>query len=96
LKYLERELTNTSTLGTREAINRLIEAQIKQRMLANVTLEFAFRVVDPATVADADDPVRPQKFLLFLLGPIVGFSLGVFAILAFEWLRQGTGRPRPE
>lgn len=84
LRYLEKELEATGTIATRDAISRLIEAQIKQRMLANVTQEYAFRVVDRAIAPDANDPVRPKKVLLFLLGPFVGFTLGVIGILAFE------------
>jgi uncharacterized protein involved in exopolysaccharide biosynthesis len=84
LTYLEKEQETTGTVATRDAISRLIEAQIKQRMLANVTQEYAFRIVDRAIAPDANDPVRPKKLLLFLLGPFVGFTLGVIGILAFE------------
>jgi uncharacterized protein involved in exopolysaccharide biosynthesis len=83
LTYLEKEQETTGTVATRDAISRLIEAQIKQRMLANVTQEYAFRIVDRAIPPDANDPVRPKKVLLFLLGPFVGFTLGVIGILAF-------------
>ena len=48
LGYLEHELESTQTVATREAIGRLIEAQVKQRMMAHVTQEYAFRVVDRA------------------------------------------------
>jgi uncharacterized protein involved in exopolysaccharide biosynthesis len=84
LRYLDKEQDITSTVATRDAISRLIEAQIKQRMLANVTQEYAFRVVDRASAPDAEDPIRPKKLLLFLLGPIVGFTFGVVGILGFE------------
>jgi len=86
--YLERELNTTSAVATREAINRLIEAQIKQRMLANVTREYAFRVVDRAVPADSDDPVRPRKFLLLVGGALFGFVLGVLAVSVRFALRQ--------
>lgn len=79
--YLEKELANTTDLGTREAINRLIETQIKQRMLANVTQEFALRVVDRAMAADVTDPVRPQKLLLIVGGAVVGLGLGILIVL---------------
>jgi uncharacterized protein involved in exopolysaccharide biosynthesis len=85
VKYLEKELESTSTVGTREAINRLMETQIRQRMLANVTQEFAFRVVDPALPADRDDPLRPQKILLFAAGPALGFVFGCVLVLALDW-----------
>jgi uncharacterized protein involved in exopolysaccharide biosynthesis len=86
LKFLERELESTTVVETRQAINRLIEAQVRQRMIANVTQEYAFRVVDPALPSDKDDPVRPQKLLLLALGPLVGLVLGVLAVLAAAWI----------
>jgi uncharacterized protein involved in exopolysaccharide biosynthesis len=81
--FLEKELATTSVVETREAINRLIETQEKQRMLANVTEEFAFRVVDPAIAPDADDPVKPPKLVLLIAGPLVGLILAVACILLF-------------
>jgi len=86
LKFLERELESTSVVETRQAINRLIEAQVRQRMIANVTQEYAFRVVDPALAPDDDDPIRPQKLLLVILGPLVGLALGVLLVLATAWI----------
>jgi uncharacterized protein involved in exopolysaccharide biosynthesis len=81
LGYLRNELAGTTDFGTREAINRLIENEIKQRMLANVTEEYALRVVDRAMVLDANDPVRPRKGLLIAAGVILGFLIGVAWIL---------------
>jgi uncharacterized protein involved in exopolysaccharide biosynthesis len=86
LGYLEKELESTTQVGTREAINRLIEVQVKQRMLANVTPEYAFRVVDKALPADDNDPVKPRKLLLLLAGPIVGFAIGAVVVLVGGWL----------
>jgi len=87
VSFLEKELGTTSTVEIRDSINRLIEAQIKQRMLANVTREYAFRVVDRALPSDADDPVRPQKLMLFVLGPVVGLVLGIVAVLGLDMIR---------
>jgi uncharacterized protein involved in exopolysaccharide biosynthesis len=79
IEFLNQELTTTTTVETKEAINRLIEAQIKQRMLASVSPEYAFRVVDRALPADADDPARPKRAILIAIGTLLGFSVG-FAI----------------
>jgi uncharacterized protein involved in exopolysaccharide biosynthesis len=92
--YLERELKSTDQVATREAINRLIEAQVRQRMLANVTQEYAFRVVDRAMPADANDPVKPKKLLLLLAGPLVGLVIGAVAVLVGGWLLRTTGARR--
>jgi uncharacterized protein involved in exopolysaccharide biosynthesis len=79
--FLEKELQSTATIETREAINRLMEAQINQRMLANVTQEYAFRTVDRALPPEPDDIVRPNKVVLVALGPTAGLLFGVIAVL---------------
>lgn len=86
--FLQRELNSTSDIGTREAINRLIETQVKQRMIANVTPDYAFRVVDRATAPDADDPIRPKKLVLLALSPLVGFVVGIALVLIMRALRN--------
>ncbi len=88
VKFLNEELTRTSTIETREAINRLMEAQINERMLASVTNEYAFRVVDTALPPDPRDIAKPRKFLLVLLGPIVGFAIGAAAVFFMSAFRR--------
>jgi uncharacterized protein involved in exopolysaccharide biosynthesis len=93
LRFLESEFASTGLVGTREAIGRLIESQISERMLANVTHEFAFRVVDAALPPDEDDPIRPNKLLLLAAGPIFGLVVGL--ITALVWLSlRGNEAPR--
>jgi uncharacterized protein involved in exopolysaccharide biosynthesis len=87
LGYLEKEVATTSVVATREAINRLIEAQVKQRMLANVTQEFAFRVVDVALPPDKNERLRPHKFLMMLGGIAVGAVLAILGVLLSDWWR---------
>jgi len=90
IKYLESELAATTLVDTRLAVSRLLEAQVKQRMMAKVTREYAFRIVDGGMVPDADDPVRPKKLQMFLLGPVVGLVLGVGYVL-LAWALGGSG-----
>jgi LPS O-antigen subunit length determinant protein (WzzB/FepE family) len=81
LGYLQKELAATSEVETRHAIGRLIETQINQRMLANVTTEYAFRVVDRALPPDTRDVAKPNKLLLLMMGPTLGLIFGAFAVL---------------
>jgi uncharacterized protein involved in exopolysaccharide biosynthesis len=75
MAYLGKEAQAAQTVTERDAIGRLMDTQIKQRMVATVSREYAFRVVDQALPPDEDDPVKPQKGVLiaegFLLGAIV-------------------------
>jgi capsular polysaccharide biosynthesis protein len=74
--YLEKELASTTVVDTREAISRLMETQIRQRMLANVTQEYALRFVDRAMVADRTDKVAPRKALMMIAGMLIGGAIG--------------------
>jgi uncharacterized protein involved in exopolysaccharide biosynthesis len=85
--YLEKEFESTTAVATRQAIGHLIEMQVKQRMLASVTQEFAFRVIDHATVPDRDDRHFPNRILMVASGPIVGLIVGVLCILGIDALR---------
>jgi uncharacterized protein involved in exopolysaccharide biosynthesis len=93
--FLNHELQSTTEVVAREAIGRLIESELKQRMLANVTQEYAFRVVDRAMPADADDRVGPHRVQLIVGGTIAGFVLVVLWIYVSASLRpQLPVRPR--
>jgi uncharacterized protein involved in exopolysaccharide biosynthesis len=74
--YLEKELSTTTEVNARQAISRLMESQIKQRMLANVTEEYALRFVDKAMVSDVTDKVAPRKALMMAAGMFIGIAIG--------------------
>jgi uncharacterized protein involved in exopolysaccharide biosynthesis len=88
LGFLSKELENTSIVESREAINRLVEAQINRRMIATVTEEYSFRVVDRAIPPDPGDTVRPRKLLMTVFGTLLGLMLGVAATLFLEPRRK--------
>jgi uncharacterized protein involved in exopolysaccharide biosynthesis len=81
LVYLRKELESTFDVATREAISRLMESEIKKKMLAHVTQEFEVRFVDKATVADADFPQRPNKPLMAGIGLVFGLLVGIAVAL---------------
>lgn len=77
LKYLENAYDSTSVIPTRDAVATLIETQVKQKMIASVSKDFAFRVVDRALPPDAGNPIWPPRALLIALGPIVGLAIAL-------------------
>lgn len=83
--YLQKEYSSTLDVGTQEAIGRLMESEIRQRMLANVTQDYALRVIDKAMPADPSDRVWPKKLVLMLVGLIVGFLAGLGAAFLLEF-----------
>ncbi len=86
IAYLEKELAKTAVVEMRQAIFRLIEAQTKNIMLANVREEFVFKVIDPAVAPDY--PYKPKKKLLAVLGLFSGFMVAVFLSLLLNYLSK--------
>jgi uncharacterized protein involved in exopolysaccharide biosynthesis len=86
--YLEKEMASTTAVETHLAVSHLMENEVKQRMLANVTPEYAFRTVDKAVTPDRTDVVKPKKLLLLLAGPFVGLIVGIGGALAYWRLKE--------
>ncbi|MDH5547738.1 MAG: Wzz/FepE/Etk N-terminal domain-containing protein [Gammaproteobacteria bacterium] len=86
IRYLENQLRETSVVEMRQALFQLIEAQSKNRMLANVRDEFAFKVIDPAVVPE--ERVKPKRKLMVVLGGMVGVMLGVFLAFFISFIRN--------
>jgi uncharacterized protein involved in exopolysaccharide biosynthesis len=94
LQYLRGELDNTSLVGLRDAIYRLMESNIKSITFANVRRDFAFEIVDPATVPDADHYVKPSWPLNIGAGFVAGCLGGVvLALLRTRRERGSSGEP---
>lgn len=77
LAYLRKEFDVTPDVATREALSRLMEAQARSRMYANVTEEFAFKVVDRALPPDPDERLKPRRSMIVMMGIFLGLILGV-------------------
>lgn len=89
LGYLRSELGRTTDIGIRDAIYRLIEKKTADQMLANVTREYAFRVVDSAQVPSDDEPVGPRPWMIALAGPFVGMIVAFLVVLYWPSRRNG-------
>ena len=66
--FLEQQLSQTEDVELKQAIYRLIELQIRRQVLANSKPEFAFALIDPATVPDRNKFDTPKRGLLIVLG----------------------------
>jgi uncharacterized protein involved in exopolysaccharide biosynthesis len=81
LEYLKSQLRQNDLVATEQAIGRLIESEVRNTMLARGREQYAFKVIDPASVPDREDKVRPRRALLGALGLFVGGMLGLLVAL---------------
>jgi uncharacterized protein involved in exopolysaccharide biosynthesis len=83
--YLREQLRKTSVVELQEVVNRLIESEMKEIILANITREYAFRVIDPAVVPE--HPFKPNKGLMVVFGIVSGAVLGIIFAMIFSSVR---------
>ncbi len=81
IEYLERQLQDTKYVEVRNAINSLIEEEVRQQMIASATPQYSFQVIDRAVPADSDNPYRPRKGLMILVGVMVGLFVPLLIAL---------------
>nr|ATZ76270.1 lipopolysaccharide length regulator [uncultured proteobacterium] len=84
LVFLKDQLKHTSSVEVQNAVGYLIETQLKKRMFAQVTPDYALRFVAPPVGSDGVRPVWPRRTLLFVLGPIVGLFLGIISTILWR------------
>lgn len=81
LRYLEQQLRKTSVVELQQAIYRLMEMQIKRKLVADSRPDYAFTVIDPATPPDADNYESPRRFLLLIASLPLGLLVGMCGVL---------------
>jgi len=79
IAFLEQQRAQTSLVSLDEVFAQLIEEQTKTIMLANVSKDYVFSVIDPAVVPELKS--EPKRALICILGTLLGGMLGVFLVL---------------
>lgn len=79
IAFLKRQLQETDIIGVRQAINNLIESELKTSMLAQRSEDYALKVLDPAVVPEMR--VWPRRTLLAALGIAVGIFIWVILLV---------------
>lgn len=81
LQALEDALEVVTVTDARDAINGLIERQMNERLLASISEDYAFRIIDRALPPDKDDVVWPRTLLMLLVGTSIGFVVGLAIVM---------------
>jgi len=85
IAYLQAQLAQTSVVELQQVLHRLIEAEMKRSILANLSENFAFRVIDPAVVPE--EPFKPKVVLMVTLATLIGLMLGLVLAVILHSLR---------
>ena len=84
IQYLQDELSQTSIVNAQAVVFKVIEEQTKAIMMANVTEEYAFEIIDPAV--SPDERIKPSRRLIVMIGAMLSFLSGIILIIIKESL----------
>lgn len=86
ISYLKEQLVKTSALELQQVIFRLMEAQTKKIMLANVRDQYAFKVIDPAVIPERK--IKPNRKIVIGVGVVIGFLSSLLLVFVVSAIRN--------
>lgn len=81
IAFLHKAADDAATVELRQAIYRLVEAQVNAEMMAATKPDYAFLIMDPAVPAGIGEFVRPQTWLLTVIAAMFGAGLAFGVLL---------------
>ncbi len=87
LRYLNERLERTSSLELQQGLYTLVENTTRERMMAEVSPDYALRAVDPPVAPEQDEEVWPRGVPLIGGGILGGFLLSVAVLAALRAAR---------
>lgn len=86
IHYLEKQLQQTNVAENRQMIYNLIQFDIKDLMLADITDEVTFKVIDPAVVPRKRS--KPQRKKIVLVSMVFGLGGSIFIVFAKRFIKN--------
>ena len=85
ITYLEAQIKKTNIAEMKEVLYTIIEEQIKSKMLAEASPDYAFVPVSPSMVPE--EKSQPKRALICILGTLLGGMLSVLWVLVLHYGR---------
>ena len=86
IEYLQIQISKTSIAEMQKVFYTIIQEQIKNKMLAEASPEFAFDSVSPSMVPE--EKSQPKRALICILGTLLGAMLSVLVVLVRYYGRK--------
>ena len=85
VKHLKEELSKTSLSDMKNVLFTMLQAEKQKAMLANITKNAAFEVIDPAFTGSL---IKPNRKLIIAIGGVCGGFLGIFVVFFVHFLQK--------
>jgi len=86
IEYLEAQIEKTVIAEMEEVLYSIIEEQIKSKMLAEASPDYAFTAVSPSMLPE--EKSQPKRALICILGVLLGGMLSVLLVLVMHYAKK--------
>ena len=86
IEYLQAQIEKTAIAEMQEVFYTIIEEQIKSKMLAEASPDYAFVAVSPSMVPE--EKSQPKRALICISGTLLGGMLSVLLVLLMHYGRK--------
>lgn len=86
IEYLEVQIDKTAIADMREVFYQVVEEQIKNKMLAEASPEYAFTTVSRAMLPE--EKSQPKRALICVLATLLGVMLSVLIVLVMHYSQK--------
>ena len=86
VEYLQNQISKTAITGMQEVLYILVEEQIKAKMVAEASPEYAFIIVSPSMLPEEES--QPKRALICILGTLLGGILSVSLVLVMHFAKK--------
>ena len=86
LKYLEEQINKTSNSEMKDVFYSLIEEQTKDKMLAFVNPEYAFKAVNPSMLPE--EKSQPRRSFICIVITLLGALFSILLVLSMHFIRK--------
>ena len=86
IEYLQNQISKTAITEMQEVFFVLVEEQIKAKMVAEASPDYAFVAVSPSMVPEENS--QPKRALICILGTLLGGMLSVLLVLVMHYAKK--------
>ena len=86
INYLQAQIEKTSIAEMREVFYTIIAEQMKNKMVAEASPEYAFVAVSPSMVPE--EKSQPERAFICIIGTLLGGILSVLLVLVMHYARK--------
>ena len=84
IDFLVERRSSTNLVGMREVIAKMIEEQTKTLMLANISNDYVYSVIDPAVISES--PSGPNRMMIYYFALTIGFFVSLLYLLVTRFI----------